>query len=111
MSSPITAASAYSATQRLASPTAGFSAGGGIGGVAAPDAGGTSFGQMLGDVLKTVAETGQRADQQSAAAMQGKADMVDIVTAVAESESAIETLVAVRDRMVAAYEEIMRMQI
>ena len=40
-----------------------------------------------------------------------QADIVDIVTAVAESETAMETLVSVRDRVIAAYEEIMRMPI
>jgi flagellar hook-basal body complex protein FliE len=43
--------------------------------------------------------------------VKGKADMIDVVTAVSESETAIETLVAVRDRVVAAYEEIMRMSV
>ena len=37
--------------------------------------------------------------------------VVNVVTAVAESEAAIETLVAVRDRVIAAYEEIMRMPV
>ena len=41
----------------------------------------------------------------------GRSDVVDVVTAVAESEAAIETLVAVRDRVIAAYEEIMRMPV
>ncbi len=41
----------------------------------------------------------------------GKANVVDVVTAVAETEVAVETLVAVRDRVIAAYEEIMRMPI
>ena len=41
----------------------------------------------------------------------GKANVVDVVTAVAESETALQTMVAVRDRMISAYEEIMRMQI
>lgn len=106
MASPTTAAGAYAATQRLASP----SSGAGIAG--APGAsGGPSFADALGQVLQSVAETGMKADRQSAAAMQGKADMVDVVTAVAESQTAIETLVAVRDRVVAAYEDIMRMSI
>ena len=43
--------------------------------------------------------------------MGGRADLVNVVTAVAESEAAIETLVAVRDRIIASYEEIMRMQV
>jgi flagellar hook-basal body complex protein FliE len=37
--------------------------------------------------------------------------VVDVVTAVAESETAIETLVSVRDKVIQAYEEIMRMPI
>jgi flagellar hook-basal body complex protein FliE len=106
MASPVSAAGAYAATQRLASPS-------GTTGLGALPGGkpGASFGDALGEVLNAVAETGKRADQQSAAAVQGKADMVDVVTAVAESQTAIETLVAVRDRVVAAYEEIMRMSI
>jgi flagellar hook-basal body complex protein FliE len=46
---------------------------------------------------------------QSAAA--GKANMIDVVTAVAESEVAIDTLVSVRDKVISAYEEIMKMPI
>ena len=41
----------------------------------------------------------------------GKANVVDVVTAVAETEVAVEALVAVRDRVITAYEEIMRMPI
>jgi flagellar hook-basal body complex protein FliE len=48
---------------------------------------------------------------QSQAAAVGKANMVDVVTAVAESEVAIDTLVSVRDKVIAAYDEIMKMPI
>jgi flagellar hook-basal body complex protein FliE len=106
MASPTLAAGAYAATQRLATP----SAGAGLG-AAAGAGGGGSFGDALGQELGAVAEAGKQADHQTAAAMQGKADMVDVVTAVAESQTALETLVAVRDRVIAAYEEIMRMSI
>ena len=41
----------------------------------------------------------------------GKANIVDVVTAVSETEVAIEALVSVRDKVIAAYEEIMRMPI
>jgi len=41
----------------------------------------------------------------------GKTDMVNLVTAVAESETAITTLVSVRDRMIQAYEDILKMPI
>jgi flagellar hook-basal body complex protein FliE len=41
----------------------------------------------------------------------GKSNIVDVVTAVSETEVAVEALVSVRDRMIQAYEEIMRMPI
>ncbi|GGH26407.1 flagellar hook-basal body complex protein FliE 1 [Alsobacter metallidurans] len=107
MASPTIAAGAYAATQRLANPTAGRA----MPGVGGAGGGGPSFAEALGNVLQTVADAGKQADQQASKAAMGKADMVDVVTAVAETETALETLVAVRDRVIAAYEEIMRMQI
>ncbi len=41
----------------------------------------------------------------------GKANMIDVVTAVAESETAIQALVSVRDKVIAAYEDILKMPI
>ena len=41
----------------------------------------------------------------------GKANMVDVVTAVAETETAFQTLVSVRDKVIAAYEDVMKMPI
>ena len=41
----------------------------------------------------------------------GKANVIDVVTALAETEMAMETMVTVRDRVISAYEEIMRMPI
>ena len=38
-------------------------------------------------------------------------DLIDVVTAVADSEVTVQTLVSVRDKMISAYEEIMRMPI
>jgi flagellar hook-basal body complex protein FliE len=41
----------------------------------------------------------------------GKANIVDVVTAVSQTEVAVDALVSVRDRVIAAYEEIMKMPI
>ena len=41
----------------------------------------------------------------------GKADVTDVVTAVAEAEVTLQTVVAVRDRVIQAYQEILRMPI
>lgn len=73
--------------------------------------GGSDFAKMLGEAVGVAQKAGSKADAQAAAVATGRADIIDVVTAVAESEAAIETLVAVRDRVIAAYEEIMRMPI
>lgn len=73
--------------------------------------GGTDFASLIGKALEGTADAARKADVQTASVATGRADVVDVVTAVAESEAAIETLVAVRDRVIAAYEEIMRMPV
>jgi flagellar hook-basal body complex protein FliE len=102
MATPLTAASAYANIAKL---TGGL--GKPPGAAAAPD----SFGDVLKQALHAVQEAGQKSDAQSAAAVRGKGNMVDVVTAVAETEVAIDAVVAVRDRVIAAYEEIMKMPI
>jgi flagellar hook-basal body complex protein FliE len=72
---------------------------------------GADFSALLGKALDATAEAGRKADVQTASVAAGRADVVDVVTAVAESETAIQTLVAVRDKVIAAYEEIMRMPV
>ena len=101
------AAGAYSAIQSVG----GSSGLGGLGAArrASPTEGG--FGSLLSSALDSVAVPGRKAETQAMAVAGGKADVVDVVTAVAESEAALETLVAVRDRVIAAYEDIMRMPV
>jgi flagellar hook-basal body complex protein FliE len=105
MTSPAAAANAYASLARLADPSAALAKAAGDGGA------GPSFGALLKDAIGSVVETGRKSDTQTQAVAAGKANIVDVVTAVSETEVAIETLVSVRDRMIAAYEEIMRMPI
>ena len=58
-----------------------------------------------------VSRPAQKSDAQAQAVATGKANMVDVVTAVAETETAVQTLVSVRDKVIAAYEEILKMPI
>jgi|SRR5215212_4711247 flagellar hook-basal body complex protein FliE len=97
------AAGAYAATQSLLKTPSNPGAG--------KAASGLDFSSLIQGALSGVAQSGKAAETQALAAASGKADIVDVVTAVAESEAALETLVAVRDRVIAAYEEIMRMPI
>ena len=61
--------------------------------------------------LPILVDAGRKSDTQAQAAASGKANMVDLVTAVAESETAIATLVSVRDRVIQAYQTILQMPI
>ena len=105
------AAGTYAAAQNLVAGRA--AAGAPLAGAASTAAGqGTGgFGQLLQNALEGTAEAGRKAEGQALSVATGRADLVDVVTAVAESETALQTLVAVRDRVISAYEEIMRMPI
>jgi flagellar hook-basal body complex protein FliE len=105
MTTPSIAANAYATFARLSDPSAALGHAGASG-----DAG-AGFGALLKDALNSVSEAGSKADAQSQALAAGKANIVDVVTAVAETEVAIDALVSVRDRVIQAYEEIMRMPI
>jgi len=66
---------------------------------------------MVKQAIGSVVEAGNKSDAQSQAMAAGKANIVDVVTAVTETEVAIEAMVSVRDKVIQAYEEIMRMPI
>jgi flagellar hook-basal body complex protein FliE len=74
-------------------------------------AAGADFGKMLTESLQSVVDQGNRSDQMAMDMVNGKANVVDMVTAISETEMAVETMVTVRDRVISAYEEIMRMPI
>jgi len=105
MPTPAIAANAYAALAQLREQSAGLSRD-----VAAPEAE-VNFGSVLKDVMTNVTAIGRKSDAQAQDVAMGKANMIDVVTAVAESETAIQTMVAVRDKVIAAYEEILRMPI
>ncbi len=106
MASPLAAASAYANIAKISDPSAMLK--GALGGGAKSE---TSFTSVLKEAMDAVNETGKKSDVQTRAMVNGKSNMVDVVTAVAETEVAIDAVVAVRDKVIAAYEEIMRMPI
>ena len=77
----------------------------------AASVGGTSFGDLLSGVLNSASQTGRAAELKASGAIQGKGDLVDVVTAVQAAEVSLETVVAIRDKVISAYQEIMRMPI
>jgi flagellar hook-basal body complex protein FliE len=103
MMTPTLAANAYAALAKLHDPTAAAK------GVAETPSGG--FGDMLKTAINSLNQTAKASDAQTQAMAAGKANIVDVVTAVAETEVAIDALVSVRDRVIQSYEEIMKMPI
>jgi flagellar hook-basal body complex protein FliE len=110
MTIPSVAAGAYANVARLSDPSAGLGKAAGVAG-AGESGNGPSFGAMLKDALNSVTESGRKSDAQTQSMIAGKSDMVDVVTAVSETEVAVETMVAVRNKVIEAYQSIMSMPI
>ena len=73
--------------------------------------GGGDFGGVLQRALGGVVEAGQAAEAKSLQAIAGGGNITDLVSAVSKAELALQTTTAIRDRVVQAYQEIMRMPI
>ncbi len=74
-----------------------------------PAAGGA--GEAFAQVAKDFAQTLQQGEDTAKSAMAGKADPHALVQALAQTELAVETAVTVRDKVVEAYQEILRMPV
>jgi flagellar hook-basal body complex protein FliE len=97
---PLMAAKAYAAVQ-----------GGPASSSPAGATGESGFASMLSSVMGDVTQTSRAAESQMAATVQGQGSLIDVVTAVSSAEASLETVMAVRDQVIAAYQEIMRMPI
>lgn len=103
MASPTVAANAYAALSRIMESGGAEKTG--------SSAGGPSFSALLKDAVGSVLDAGKKSDAQTMAMSSGKANVMDVVTAVAETDVAVSTLVSVRDRVIQSYEDIMKMPI
>jgi flagellar hook-basal body complex protein FliE len=100
-------AAAYGNASRLMTDRAGLTSPGTSGATGQ----GTDFGKLLADGLQGVLDQGKQSDKLSLDLINGKGNVVDVVTAISQTELAMESMVAVRDKVISAYEEIMRMPI
>lgn len=114
LTTPRAAANAYQALQRvsdtLAQPTPRLGAGLDLGQNRSNDIG-SDFASLVKNAVSAISQQAHATDQRSQAFANGRADLVDVVTAVAETGVAMDTLVSVRDRVISAYEDIMKMPI
>jgi len=102
MASPTIAANAYASAARMLEAA---------GVPKTSETGDASFSAVLKEAIGGVLDAGRKSDAQTVAMASGKANVMDVVTAVAETDVAVSTLVSVRDKVIAAYEDIMKMPI
>lgn len=102
---PMAAANAYASAARVLNPAAPAPAPSG-----GPEPQG-DFSSLVQTAIEGTADAGQSLEAKVGGLAEGRADVVDLVTAVAETELAVDTLVAVRDRVIAAYQDILNMPI
>lgn len=75
-------------------------------------AGGSSaFSALVSDSIGDVKNTTQNLEVTSAKALVDQADIVDVATAVSNAEMVVETVVTVRDKVISAYNDILKMPI
>ena len=101
MAAPIAtaAAAAYAQAAKTAGP-----------GIAAREDGG-GFADLLKQAADGAVGALKQGEAASLKAVTGKADISEVVTAVTNAEVALQTVTAVRDRVIAAYQDILRMPI
>ena len=110
MIDPNLAASAYANSSRISAGGASQVNIGSIKG-AAGSSDGVSFADLVKDKAEGALDTMRASEVMSAKAITGDADITKVVEAVTAAEVTLQTVVALRDRMISSYQEIMRMPI
>lgn len=77
----------------------------------APANDGAGFSGLVGEALQSVASSLHKGENITTRSLVKEADMGDVVTAVSEAEVALQSIVAIRDRAIAAYQDILKMPI
>ncbi len=72
---------------------------------------GHNFTDVLRGAAEEMVQSSRVAEKVGMEAIAGRAELTDVVTALAHAESTLQTVVTVRDKMIQAYQEILRMPI
>ena len=73
--------------------------------------GGSGFGDLLNDALTSARDSALAAEGDTARALKGEVSLHEVVTSVTNAEVTLQTVVAMRDRVISAYNDILRMPI
>ncbi|MBE7218865.1 MAG: flagellar hook-basal body complex protein FliE [Caulobacteraceae bacterium] len=98
---PMMAARAYSAVAQSVKP----------GGASATEPKGPDFASMVNQAMTDSVGSARKAETLMTQHAQGRAELLDVVTAVSSAQASLETVMAVRDQVISAYKEIMAMPI
>jgi flagellar hook-basal body complex protein FliE len=102
MTIPAAAAAAYRAAAQAATPTTS---------ITPANLPGGNFSDFLSGAIKESISSIRQGETAATQQVQGKANIVDVVQSVNAAELTLDTVVAVRDKVVAAYQSIMNMPI
>ena len=72
---------------------------------------GGGFGATLQRAMEDAVDLGRSADAASTQALLGQGSVTDVVLAISRAEMALQTATTLRDKVVAAYQDVMRMPI
>jgi flagellar hook-basal body complex protein FliE len=100
MVDPVSAARAYQQAARAAQNVQGTEGGDNL-----------DFGHLVQQAVHQASQTAQTAETSAMQVAAGQGNIVDVVTAISAAETQLETVMAVRDQVISAYQEIMRMPI
>jgi flagellar hook-basal body complex protein FliE len=101
---PAAAVAAYRAAAQMGTGTAAASSASAASGVG-------SFADFLSNAVHDSVATMKHGEEMAAKNAVGKADIVDVVNAVNAAELTLDTVVAVRDKVISAYQTVMNMSI
>jgi flagellar hook-basal body complex protein FliE len=69
------------------------------------------FADMLRKAAGDTVDTLRQGEKASLGAVAGAGNLTEVVTAVSNAEATLQTVVAIRDRVIQAYQDILRMPI
>ena len=70
-----------------------------------------TFSDLLAQQVHTLEKTAKAGEAAAIQTAAGQGNLVDLVTQVSEAEVVLQTAVTIRDRVISAYQEIMKMPI
>ena len=98
---PSAAAAAYQAVAKIGTESA----------AAGSSAGASDFSQFLSQAMNNAVSTMKTGEQMAAKQVTGQTDVVSMVSAINNAELTLDTVVAVRDKVINAYQSVMQMAI